>query len=318
MKRTADKPIRLSSKFLSQYGIVLALVLIIIVFSFSTENFFSPSNAINVLRQVSIKGIVSIGMCFVILTGGIDLSVGSIMALSGIVVASMVKAGANLYLCILCGCLVGLACGVVNGFFVAYRGMPAFVVTMAVQLACRGLSYIISDAKPISNLPDSFLAIGKGDFFGIPIPVWILAAVFLISWFIMERTVAGRRLYAVGGNKHTALVSGINVRAIEFGAYIMSGILCGLAATIMTARVSSALSNAATGYESDAIAAAVIGGFSLAGGKGKLWGAIIGILIIGVINNGMDIMGINSYYQNIVMGAIIILAIQIDLISHKD
>ena len=227
MRKASDKPIRLRSKFLSQYGIVLALVLIIIVFSFSTENFFSPSNAINVLRQVSIKGIVSIGMCFVILTGGIDLSVGSIMALSGIVVASMVKTGANLYLCILCGCLVGLACGVVNGFFVAYRGMPAFVVTMAVQLACRGLSYIISDAKPISNLPDSFLTIGKGDFLGIPIPVWILIAVFLASWFIMERTVAGRHLYAVGGNKHTALVSGINVKTIEFGAYIMCGIIYG-------------------------------------------------------------------------------------------
>lgn len=307
-----------AKRLLSKYGIVFAFILIVVVFSCTTENFFSPSNAINVLRQVSIKGIVSIGMCFVILTGGIDLSVGSIMALSGIVVASMVKTGANLFFCILCGCLVGVICGVINGFFVSYRGMPAFVVTMAVQLACRGLSYIISDAKPISNLPDNFLAIGKGNFLGLPIPVWILAAVFLISWFLLERTVTGRRLYAVGGNKRTALVSGINVKAIEFWAYTMSGILCGLAATIMTARVSSALSNAAEGYESDAIAAAVIGGFSLTGGKGKLWGAIVGILIIGVINNGMDIMGINSYYQKIVMGAIIILAIQVDLISHKE
>lgn len=318
MKGTTAKQHSKLAGILSKYGIVFALILIVAAFACITDRFFTASNALNILRQVSIKGIVSIGMCFVILTGGIDLSVGSIMALSGIVVANMLKAGTNMYVCILCGCLVGVACGLVNGFFVAYRTMPAFVVTMAVQLACRGLSYILSDAKPISNLPDHFLTIGKGSFLSVPIPVWILAVVFLISLFILEHTVIGRHLYAVGGNKQTALVSGVNVRRVELFAYIMSGILCGLAATIMTARVSSALSQAAEGYESDAIAAAVIGGFSLAGGKGKLWGAIIGILMIGVINNGMDIVGVNSYYQKIVMGVIIVLAIQIDLISHKD
>lgn len=305
-------------KLFSAYGIIIALLLIVIAFTCITDKFFTASNALNVLRQVSIKGIVSIGMCFVILTGGIDLSVGSIMALAGIVVASMLKLEYSMALCIICGCLVGMSCGIVNGFFVSYRGMPAFVVTMAVQLACRGLSYILSDAKPISNLPEEFLIIGKGSFLGVPIPVWILIVVFIVSMFILEQTVVGRHLYAIGGNKQATLVSGVNVKAVEMFSYIMSGVLCGLAATIMTARVSSALSEAAVGYESDAIAAAVIGGFSLAGGKGKLWGAIIGILIIGVINNGMDIVGVNSYYQKIVMGAIIILAIQIDQISHKD
>lgn len=318
MKGKMEGQRRMAVKIFSTYGIVIALFLIVLAFACITDKFFTASNALNVLRQVSIKGIVSIGMCFVILTGGIDLSVGAIMALAGIVVASMLKLGYSMVLCILCGCLVGIACGVINGFFVAYRSMPAFVVTMAVQLACRGLSYIISDAKPISNLPDSFLAIGKGSALGVPIPVWILGGVFLICAFVLTRTVAGRYLYAIGGNRQAALVSGVNVRLVELSAYIMSGLLCGLAATIMTARVSSALSHAAEGYESDAIAAAVIGGFSLAGGKGKLWGAIIGILIIGVINNGMDIIGVNSYYQDIVMGAIIILAIQIDQISHKD
>lgn len=305
-------------KVLKKYGIVVALVAIMVVFTVIDPRFLTASNMLNMLRQISYKGIVSIGMVFVILTGGIDLSVGSIATLSGVVIGLILKAGYGTPLAIMGGLVVGLLCGLLNGFFVANRRMPPFIVTLATSLILRGVVYVITEGKPISGLPEDFLEIGKGTFLGVPIPVWILLVVLLIAYFILDHTTVGRHIYAVGGNERTAYVSGISIVKTRMFAYVMSGVLCGLAAVVVTARVSSALSTAGTGYENNAIASAVIGGVSLVGGKGSLAGALIGILIMGAISNGMDIIGVTSYYQNIVMGIIILIAVQIDLFSNKD
>lgn len=311
--------LKLSIKDLAKrYGIVIAFLLLVIFFSIASPRFLSGNNILNLLRQISVRGILSIGMMFVILGCGIDLSIDNNVTLCGIIIALLLKSGVGVFIAMLAGVLCGAVIGSANGYFVAYRRMPAFIVTMATNMIMKGVLLVITDGKPISNLPEEYCAIGRNYALGVPVLVWFMIGVFILAFFLLNFTVFGRRLYAVGGNKKAARVSGINATLIEALTYTFCGGMCGLASGLLTSRVASATSTAGQGMESLAIAACVIGGVSFSGGKGTVFGAIIGILLIGVINNGMDIIRVNSYYQNIVMGAIILVAVLIDMLSNKE
>ncbi|WP_019121201.1 ABC transporter permease [Brevibacillus massiliensis] len=302
---------------LSSYGIVIALILLCIILSFTADNFLRSENLINVLRQVSINGILAIGMTFVIITAGIDLSVGSIVALTGVLAASFAKDETTLWLAVLIGLMSGLILGFLNGLVVARWGVASFIVTLAMMTVARGLTFVYSDGKPISGLSNAYLTIGKADFLGIPIPVWIFLVTFALCHFILYHTKFGRYVYAVGGNENAASVSGINVSLIKVLVFSISGLLAGLAGIVLSSRVSAGLPQAGTSYELDAIAAVVIGGTSLSGGRGRLWGTLVGVLIIGVVNNGLDLLNVSSYYQQIVKGCIIVAAVLLDSKKSK-
>lgn len=304
-----------------EYGIFLAFLLLAIVLSLSNEYFLTAGNISNVLLQTSINGILAIGMTFVILTRGIDLSVGSVVALTGIVSASFATTSATAgivgapytpWLAYPVGILVGIACGALVGVIVSRFSVPSFVATLGMLSAARGMTLIYGGGKPVPALTPDFRWIGTGDVFGIPMPVVLFAMVFMASWWILNRTRFGRYIYAVGGNPHAANTSGINVTRLRFAVYVISGGLAGLAGIVLTARTGSALPQAGIAYELDAIAAVVIGGTSLAGGVGRITGTLIGALIIGVMNNGLDLMGIQSYYQQVLKGALIVGAVMLD------
>ncbi|WP_046119806.1 ABC transporter permease [Ensifer aridi] len=309
------------SALIQEYGIFLAFLLLALILSISNQYFLTPGNISNVLLQTSINGVLAIGMTFVILTRGIDLSVGSVVALAGIVSASFATTSATagiagapypFYVALPIGILVGLACGVVVGFIVSRFAVPAFVATLGMLSAARGMTLIYGGGKPVPALTSDFRWIGTGNVLGIPMPVILLAVVFLLSWWVLNRTRFGRYIYAVGGNPHAAKTSGIDVTRIRFLVYVISGGLSGLAGMMLSARTGSALPQAGIAYELDAIAAVVIGGTSLSGGVGRVTGTLIGALIIGVMNNGLDLMGIQSYYQQVLKGALIVGAVMLD------
>ena len=300
----------------------LTLVLIIlglgVVLSIASPNFLKTTNILNILRQVSINGILAIGMSLVCLTGGIDLSVGSIVAFAGILTAGMLNnTSLPIFVIALIAVAVGCIMGLINGYFVAYWGAPAFVVTLSMLTVGRGLTYIYCDGKPISKLPAEFLVIGKGSLLGLPIPTIVLLIVFIVFSVMLSKFKLGRYIYAVGGNPQAAMVSGINVKKILLLVYMFSGMCCGVAAVVLTARVSAGLATAGDGYELNAIAATVIGGTSLSGGPGKLWGTLLGALLLGMVNTGLDLLNVTSYYQQVVRGLIILGAILIDTRRNK-
>ena len=300
----------------------LTLVLIIlglgVVLSIASPNFLKTTNILNILRQVSINGILAIGMSLVCLTGGIDLSVGSIVAFAGILTAGMLNnTSLPIFVIALIAVAVGCIMGLINGYFVAYWGAPAFVVTLSMLTVGRGLTYIYCDGKPISKLPAEFLVIGKGSILGLPIPTIVLLVVFIVFSVMLSKFKLGRYIYAVGGNPQAAMVSGINVKKILLLVYMFSGMCRGVAAVVLTARVSAGLATAGDGYELNAIAATVIGGTSLSGGTGKLWGTLLGALLLGMVNTGLDLLNVTSYYQQVVRGLIILGAILIDTRRNK-
>ena len=310
-----------SRLIVQEYGIFLAFLLLVVILTFSNQYFLTPGNISNVLLQTSINGVLAIGMTFVILTRGIDLSVGSVVALAGIVSASFVTTSATagisgapypMILALGVGILVGVGCGAIVGLIVSRFAVPAFVATLGMLSAARGMTLIYGGGRPVPALTPEFRWIGTGNVLGIPMPVVILAVVVLVSWWVLTRTRFGRYIYAVGGNPHAAKTSGINVSRIRFTVYAISGALSGLAGMILSARTGSALPQAGIAYELDAIAAVVIGGTSLSGGVGRVTGTLIGALIIGVMNNGLDLMGIQSYYQQVLKGALIVGAVMLD------
>lgn len=321
-KAQASVPIKVRLTSAAQkYGILIALVLWCIFLSVASEYFLTTRNIINVLRQVSINGILAIGMTFVILMRGIDLSVGSLVALTGVVAASLATTSSTamvaggpypVVVALLAGIGVGAACGAFSGVVVSRFNVPAFVATLGMLSAARGLTLLYAGGRPVPALTPAFRWIGTGDILGIPIPVILLGLVFLISWVVLSYTRFGRHIYAAGGNPHAAKVSGINVSRIQLIVYIISGILSGIAGMILAARTGSGLTQAGIAYELDAIAAVVIGGTSLSGGVGKVTGTLIGALLIGVMNNGLDLMGVESYYQQVIKGMLIVAAVMID------
>ena len=312
------RPINVSA-LLAQYGILLVFVLLCVVLTFANPFFLTEQNISNVLRQTSINGILAIGMTYVILTGGIDLSVGSVLAFSSMVAASLVSGERpqGVFVAVMAGLGTGAALGMVNGLLVSRFGVPPFVATLGMLSVARGLTFIYTDGTPIPNLSPAFRTIGQGFVGPIPVPVFIFAGVALLFWWVLKYTTFGRYIYAVGGNERSARTSGVNTRGVLFGAYIIAGSLAGLAGLILTARTTSALPQAGVSYELDAIAAVVIGGTSLSGGTGSVLGTVIGALIIGVINNGLDLLGVSSYYQQVIKGVIIITAVLLDVSRRR-
>ncbi|MGG3451716.1 ABC transporter permease [Domibacillus aminovorans] len=298
---------------LSEYGILLALLGMAVALTILSPNFLTSANMLNLFKQVSINAVLAIGMTFVILTKGIDLSVGSILAFSGIITASLVVGNdTNLLLGIVAGLGAGLFLGAVNGIIIAKWKVTPFIATLGMMAIARGLTYIYSEGQPISGLSDAFLVIGTGGFLGIPISVWVVLVVFIICTLLLYHTKFGRYVYAVGGNENAARTSGLNVDRTLMSVYCISGLLAGLAGVLLTSRISSGLPQSGISYELDAIAAVVIGGTSLMGGRGRLWGTLVGALIIGVLNNGLDLLAVSSYWQQVIKGTIIIIAVLVD------
>jgi putative xylitol transport system permease protein len=313
-------------QILQRYGIFIALVVMCLTLAVISDNFLSTRNILNVLRQTSINGILAIGMTFVILTRGIDLSVGSVVAFAGLVAGSLATTAATgmvgngpypALLAIAAGLAVGMSCGAVSGVIVSRFNVPAFVATLGMLSAARGMALIYSGGRPIPSLTEEFRWIGTGDIWGIPVPIFLLLGTFAAAHFVLTQTRFGRHVYAVGGNPHAAKVSGLPVRRIRFAVYVIAGALAGLAGMILAARTGSALPQAGIAYELDAIAAVVIGGTSLAGGVGRVTGTLIGALLIGVMNNGLDLMGVESYYQQVIKGILIVAAVMLDQSKNK-
>jgi ribose transport system permease protein len=276
------------------------------------SNFMTAGNTMNILRQVSINVVLASGMTFVILTAGIDLSVGSILAVAA-VLGMQVSLGHLPALSIPAFLLTGLALGLLNGGLIAFVGLNPFVVTLGTMTALRGAAYLLADGTSVLNdtIP-SFEWMGNGDFLSIPWLIWLAALVVLVSWFILRKTVLGLQIYAVGGNPQAARLTGIKVGMVLMFVYAMSGLCSGLGGAMSASRLYAANGNWGTGYELDAIAAVVLGGTSLMGGVGSVWGTVVGALIIGVMNNGLTILGLSSFWQYVAKGVVIVLAVMLD------
>lgn len=299
--------------FLLKFKSLFGLIMLCVVISILTPRFLTISNIMNVFTQVSVNAILAIGMSFVILTGGIDLSVGSILAISGAVSASLIKSTNNIFLSLLVAILIGAAIGLMNGIVVSKGKIQAFIVTLSTMTIFRGITVVFTNGTPISGLADAFMIIGNKKIGGyIPVPAVITALILFIAWYILNQTRFGRYVYAIGGNEDSARLSGINTDKIKTFVYVLCGVTAAISGVITTSRVGSASPNAGAGFELDAIAAVVVGGTSLAGGEGTVIGTIIGAMIIGVLNNGLNLAGVSAYYQSIVKGLVILLAVLID------
>nr|WP_170875184.1 ribose ABC transporter permease [Virgibacillus pantothenticus] len=299
---------------IAQLGPLLGLLLITIVLGVMSDNFFTLNNIFNLLRQVSVNALIAFGMTFVILTAGIDLSVGSTLALGSALTAGLLASGMDPFLAVCIGLLIGLILGAVNGLIIAKGKVAPFIATLATMTIFRGATLVYTDGKPITGLSDSFAfeMIGKGYVFGIPFPVIIMIVVFFSLFFVLRSTVFGRQVYAIGGNEEASKLSGIRADRVKIGVYSLTGMLSVLAGIIITSRLDSAQPTAGAMYELDAIAAVVIGGTSLSGGRGRIFGTLIGALIIGVIDNGLNLLNVSSFYQQIVKGLVILLAVLLD------
>ena len=298
-------------------AIFLALLTMMAVIQIMAPNFLSGSNIYLVSRQIALVAIVAIGELFVILTGGIDLSVGAIMGLAGVASAGAMVAGVNPWLAILFGMVVGVLIGVFNGWLVSYVLIPPFIITLGAQGIARGTILIVTKGWPITNIPKSILFIAQGDLLRIPVPVWIMLVVAVIAQMVLTKTSFGRRIYAIGGNETATFLSGVNVKKIKFFLYVIAAFTASIVGIILVARFESAQADAGTGWEMQAIASAVIGGTSLAGGSGSVLGCLIGACIIGILANGLVLMRVSSYWQTAIIGVVIVLAAVLDHFRKK-
>ncbi|MBN2010775.1 ribose ABC transporter permease [candidate division KSB1 bacterium] len=296
-----------------QFGTLLGLLILCIVLWILSPYFLTVSNLLNIAQQTSINAIIAVGMTFVIITAGIDLSVGSILAFSGVVLASILRIGLPLPLAIFAGLGVGMVCGLLNGLLITYGKLPPFISTLGMMSVARGAALLYSSGRPISGFSGSLRFLATGEILYIPTPVVIMIVVYLIAHFILTRTKFGRYTYAIGGNEEASVLSGVNVKLNKAMVYGICGMLSGLAAVILTARLNSAQPIAGIMYELDAIAATVIGGTSLMGGEGTIFGTLIGAFIMGVLRNGLNLLGVSSFIQQIVIGSVIIIAVLVDM-----
>lgn len=289
----------------------LGFILLCLVMTIASNKFLTSDNLINIIRQVSINGILAVGMTLVILTSGIDLSVGSVMAISSTVIAgSMVNFGLNPFVASLLGILVGGLFGLLSGTLVAYAKMPAIIVTLAMMEIPRGLSLLYTGGYPLAGLPVEFSFIGRGYFLGvIPMPVVVMIIVYVIAYVILNHLPMGRYIYAIGGNEEAVRLSGIKVKKYIIIPYVISGLTAGITGLVLTSRLMSGQPMAGVGFELDAIAAVVLGGTDISGGRGSIVGTFIGVLIIGVLSNGLNLMGVSPYVQRVFKGLIILVAI---------
>ncbi|WP_028235674.1 ABC transporter permease [Pseudobutyrivibrio sp. MD2005] len=295
-------------------GALIALIALIIVISAISPQFRTIDNFMSLVRQSSINGFIAFGMTCVILTGGIDLSVGSTLALSTAFCAYFIKSGVPVGLAMILALAIGVGCGVISGLLVTKGRLQPFIATLITMTVFRGITMIFMDGKPISGLGNSFLLkfVGKGNLFGIPFPVILFVVVFLVFLFVLQKTVFGRRIYATGSNATSAKLSGVNINKTKLITYAISGGMAALSGLILLSRLASAQPTLGDGYELDAIASVALGGTSMNGGRGRIWGTFVGVLIIAVLNNGLNILGVSSYYQSVVKGIVILIAVLSD------
>lgn len=299
-------------------GILMAFFIMFTFLSLSTPNFLTAGNWINIFRQVTTNTIISIGLMMAIIISGIDLTVGSTIALSGCVtVKAIVGFGLPLVPSVLLGCLVGGISGLITGCIIAYTNMPPFVVTLAMQNVGRGAAYLVANGSPIRLSTEEFEKIGSGYLGPIPYPVVYTGILLLVTWFILNRTRLGRHIYAVGGNREAARFSGINIKGVQIFVYTYSGILAAFAGIVLASRMASGQPAVGLGYETDAVAASVLGGASMTGGVGTVGGLMIGALVIGILSNGLNLMGVNSFWQYIAKGVVILIAVYIDMFRKR-
>lgn len=309
-----------AKQFFDRFGMLCVLILICAAISIANEKFLTFGNWQNLVRQISINGILALGMTFVILSGGIDLSIGPVVALSGVIAAKFMRdhEGTPIAVPILFAILVCAVLGMFYGFVISWSGLPPFVVTLSIMQIARGIALAYTDGQPIIIKNTFFRMIGQGEVFNIvPVPFILFLAIFLLSLFLLKQTRFGRYIYAIGGNADAARASGVNVRKYNTLVYMLNASFVGLAGLILAARTQSGQPAVGTGFECDAIAAVVIGGTSMSGGTGGVTGTIIGILIIGVINNGLNLLGVSSYYQTVAKGLMILTAVLLDVVTKK-
>jgi len=305
--------------YMGKLGPLLALVVLVILVTVVNPGFISPNNLLNLLRQVSTNALIAFGMTFVIITGGIDLSVGSTLALSSALMAGAIASGLDPILAMVLSLFAGTAFGAVNGLLITKGKMAPFIATLATMTIYRGLTLVYTNGNPITGIGDSFIFkfVGRGYLFGIPFPVVLMIISFILLYILLHKMTFGRKTFAIGGNEKAAFIAGIKNDRIKTGIYAVSGLMASLAGIIITSRLDSAQPTAGTSYEMDAIASVVLGGTSLSGGRGRLVGTLIGALIIGTLNNGMNLLGISSFYQQVVKGIVIIIAVLLDRKNKK-
>jgi ribose transport system permease protein len=296
-----------------QFGTLGGLVALCLVLWILTPHFLTVSNLLNVAQQTAINAVIAVGLTFVIISGGIDLSVGSVVAFSGVVMASLLESAVPLPIALAGGLATGVACGLVNGLLITFGRLPPFIATLGMMSVARGAALLYTDGRPISGFGEGFRWLARGEVFFIPVPVLVMVGIYVVAHFVLRRTRFGRYVYAIGGNEEAALLSGVPVRLHKTMVYGVAGLLSGCAAVLLTARLNSAQPIAGISYELDAIAATVIGGTSLMGGQGSVVGTLIGALIMGVLRNGLNLLGVSSFVQQLVIGAVIILAVLIDM-----
>lgn len=302
-------------KYMSELTTLIALVGLMIVITIINPSFLTTNNLLNLLLQVTANGFIAFGMTFVILTGGIDLSVGSSLALSSALAAGLIGGGLPVPVAIVLAICLGGLFGMLNGLLIAYGKLAPFIVTLATMTIFRGATLVYTNGNPVTKgLSDSFLFqfLGQGYIVGIPFPVILMFLVFVILAILLHKTAFGKAVYALGGNEKAAYISGIKLNKVKIIIYTISGMMASLSGLIIISRLSSAQPTAGASYEMDAIAAVVLGGTSLSGGKGRIWGTLIGALIIGVLNNGLNIIGVSAFWQQVVKGIVILIAVLLD------
>lgn len=315
--------------YLNRFQSLIALLVLCVCISILSDKFLTLDNGWNILRQIAVNICISVGMTMVVLTAGIDLSVGSVLAFCGAITAGLLKNGipiesADLFIgftllgALLAGILAGAILGFFNGLVITKFKVPPFVATLAMLTIARGFTMLYTQGHPISNLGASFSVIGTGWLLGIPVPVWIAGVVVMLAVFCTKQTRLGRYIYAIGGNENAAVLSGININKVKIIVYSIAGAMAAIGGIMVTSRLDSAQPNAGSGYELDAIAAVVIGGTSLSGGRGSIWGTVMGAVIIGVLNNGLVLLNVSPFWQQVVKGGVILIAVVIDRIGNKN
>lgn len=302
---------------LSRYAILLALIALTLFFAITADGFVSSRNILNILRQVSIVGICAVGMTGVILTGGMDLSVGSVIGVSVVTTASLMVAGVNPFIASMASLLIGVVIGAANAVFINEVGIPPLITTLATMITLRGVAYTITGGLPVFGFPESFSVLGQGHIWIIPIPVIIMVAAFGFGYMLLNRMRFGRHVYGIGGNEEATRLSGVNVKRVKYTLYMLEGLLAALAGVVLLSRVNSGQPRAGTGYEFDIITAVLLGGVSIFGGVGRITGVIIGVVLMGVLSNGMILLNVDEYTQQIVKGLVLLSAVGFDQLTKR-
>ncbi len=306
------------AEFARQFGIYIVLLCLLIFFTIASENFLVSQNLLNVARQVSMMGIAAVGFSFVLLLGGIDLSIGSVITLVNIVAAYlMVNSGLNPVLAVIAALVLSSAIGFANGWIIANIKMPSIIVTLAMMIIIEGVAYLICEGLPIYGFPESFAVIGQGYLGPVPIPVIIMLIVMGIGGFILRKTYFGRYFYAVGGNEEAAKLSGINVTRVKYLVYTLSGFFAGVAGVVILSRTNSGQVLSGKGFEFDVLTACVLGGVSVAGGVGKITNVLAGVLILGVLSNGLVLLDVSQFVQMVIKGSVLLIAVALDSLQNR-